>query len=435
MSEQICLRCDWTGEAGGDTCPECGTVLYRIASPEPEVRPAVPKPPPAPQPTEDVFVPVVDRSAPAPRGSRRRGWIVGIAVAAVAATAIATIHPGGSGRSVAPLAPLQGLRGSLVYAARDPAGWVLWSWDLATGTASEGPHVQHPIELVSAAEANPGWIGITSVDGRRRTASVVHSLTPNGNVNTIARANLITWSAGGADLTSLRYGPPTSGCRRHVEIRSWVVSFGTSETRFEGGMCGLPLTIARDGSFAYVVSVHGASTSIRIVSSGYTQRFMDDHQLFGLSTRGDFLVTPVPRPGEVADTPPPGLQLFHRPPLNDPVSFGSKGQPLLPLKFLTWSWDASEAYLVATYDDVRGIYRVTIAPGVGLRKPDLIEQTDATSAEATATVDGEVFLLLDGQLWLEQGDRVAPVDLPEGAPPPVGPMLWVAPGGATSGLG
>jgi hypothetical protein len=171
------------------------------------------------------------------------------------------------------------------------------------------------------------------------------------------------------------------------------------------------------------------------VSSGYTQRFMDDHQLFGLSTRGDFLVTPVPRPGEVADTPPPGLQLFHRPPLNDPVSFGSKGQPLLPLKFLTWSWDASEAYLVATYDDVRGIYRVTIAPGVGLRKPDLIEQTDATSAEATATVDGDVFLLLDGQLWLEQGDRVAPVDLPEGAPPPVGPMLWVAPGGATSGLG
>src|SRR5207247_4724804 len=198
---------------------------------------------------------------------------------------------------VAPRPPLPGLRGSLVYASRDPAGWVLWSLDLATGAASQGPHVQHPIELVSAAEANPGWIGRTSAAGGRRTASVVHSISPDGNVNRIATANLITWSAGGADLTSLRYGPPASGCRRHVEIRTWVVSFGTSQTRFDGPMCGLPLTIARDGSFAYVVSVNGPSTSIRIVGTGYTQRFMDDHQLFGLSTRGDFLVTPVPRPG------------------------------------------------------------------------------------------------------------------------------------------
>jgi hypothetical protein len=70
-----------------------------------------------------------------------------------------------------------------------------------------------------------------------------------------------------------------------------------------------------------------------------------------------------------------------------------------------------------------------------LRKPDLVERTDATSAEATVTVDGDVFMLLDGQLSLEHGEDVAPVALPAGAPPLVGPMLWVAPGGTTSGLG
>jgi hypothetical protein len=353
----------------------------------------------------------------------------------VTATAIVALHRGAPEASGAPDASLVGLRGSLVYAARDPGGWVLWSWNLATGTAKQGPHVRHPIELVSAAEASPGWIGITSANGRRRTASVVHSLSPDGDVSRIVTANLVSWSAGGADLTSLRFGPRTSACRRHVEIRSWVVGFATSQTRFDGQMCGLPLTIARDGTFAYVVSVNGPSTSIRIVGSGYTQRFIDDHLLLGLSTRGDFLVTPVPRPGEVASTPPPALQLYHRPPLNDPQSFGTRHEPLQPLKFLSWSWDASEAYLVGSYGGVRGVYRVTIAPGVGLRKPELIERTDATAVDATVTSDGDVFLLLDGQLSLQHGDAVAPVELPAGAQPPVGPMLWVAPGGTASGLG
>jgi hypothetical protein len=381
-----------------------------------------------------VFAPVIERSAPATRGPRRRTWITGAAVAAVAATAVMTLHPRGSAAPTAPRAPLPGLRGSLVYAAHDPTGWALWSWDMATGAASQGPHVEHPIELVSASEASPGWIGVTSVHGRERTASVVHSLSPEGKVNRIVTANLVTWSAGGADLTSLRYGAPTTGCMRHVEIRSWVVSFGTNETRFDGPMCGLPLTIARDGAFAYVVSVNGPSTSIRIVASGYTERFMDDHVLLGLSTRGDFLVTPVPRPAEVASTPPPGLQLFHRPPLNDPLSFGSKREPLEPIAFLTWSWDASEAYLLATYGGVRGVYRVTIAPGVGLREPDLIERTEATSVNATVTSDGDMFLLLDGQLFLEHADTIAPVAVPAGAPAPAGPLLWVAPGGATSAV-
>src|SRR5262249_35953167 len=163
--------------------------------------------------------------------------------------------------------------------------------------------------------------------------------------------------------------------------------------------------IARGGTFDYLVEANGPSASIRIIGSGYTERFMDDHVLVGLSTRGDFLVTPVPRPGEVpGGSPPPGLQLFHRPPLNDRVSCGSDRQPLLPLAFLTWSWDASEAYVLGSYGGVRGVYRVTIAPGVGLRVPELVEQTDAFSVDATVTSAGDVFLLLDQQLSFEHGD-------------------------------
>jgi hypothetical protein len=434
MSDQVCLRCDWSGEAGASACPECGSSLYRMPPPRPPSPPVRPRP--ASPPHEDVFVPVIDRTPPepAPRGWSAR-WVAAVAIAAVAAIAVAGTQLGAPAEPAAPQGPLPGVQGSLVYAARDREGWVLWSWDLVTGQATPGPHVDHPVDLVSASGASPGWIGLTSAEGRRRTASVVHSVSPDGHVTRIAAGNLVSWAAGGQELTSLRFGPRRHGCTRHVEIRSYVVAFGTDEVRFDGPVCGVPLTIARGGTSDYLVEANGPSASIRIVDSGYTQRFMDDHILVGLSTRGDFLVTPVPRPGEVpGGSPPPGLQLFHHPPLNDPVTFGSERQPLLPLAFLSWSWDASEAYILGSYGGVRGVYRVMIAPGVGLRVPELVEQTDAVSVDATVTNAGDVFLLDDGRLSFEHGDRVVPLELPPGAPQPAGPMLWVAPGGAASGI-
>jgi hypothetical protein len=440
MSEQVCLRCDWTGQADSDTCPECGTVLYRMPEPRPSP-PSRPRPapspvgPPAPE-GHDVFVPVIDRSGPEPNASRLRSWIVGVAVAAVAATAIAALQARPPSAPAAATGPIPGLRGTLVYAARDRDGWVLWSWDLATGRASGGPHLKHPVELVNASEASPGWIGVTSADGRRRIASVVHSVSPDSRVSRIASGDLVTWAAGGRDLASLRFGPRTSGCVRHVEIHSWVVAFGTDEVRFDGPMCGLPLTIARDGDFDYVVEADGPSASIRIVGSGSTQRFMDDHVLVGLSPLGDFLVTPVPKPGGVPGAPPaPGLQLYEpSSPLDGPVAFGSIQQPFQAIDFLSWSWDAMSAYLLGSFDGVRGVYRVTMGLGAALHEPDLVTATDAETVEATVTSGGDVFLLQDDQLSYERDGRIVPLRLPDGAPDPAGPMLWMEGGVPASAL-
>jgi len=423
--DQICLRCDWSGEAGGDTCPDCGTVLYRMPPPRAAMRSAAR--PAAPPPVEDVFVSVPDRAPVATQGSRRRAWIAGIAVAAVAATAIAALQvhgPGAAPAGSAGAAP--GLRGSLVYATRDDSGWVIWSWDLTTGDGSPGPHVPHPVEMVDASDASPGWIGVTSAVGGRRVASLVHSVTPASGVNRIASGKLITWGIGGQDLTTLRYGPPTKGCIRRVQIRSYVVAFGTSDRRFDGPMCGVPLTIARDGTFDYVVATNGPSSSIRIIGSGYTERFIDDHVLLNLSEHGDFLVVPVPRPGEVRGHGTiPGLQLIHGPNVGGrTVSFGTRLQPFLPLDFLAWSWDESDAYILGSYRGVRGIYRLTVGPGVALREPQLIEETDASSVEATVSSDGALFLLLDGRLSYVRDGRITPLDLPAGMPPPGGPILW-----------
>ena len=154
-----------------------------------------------------------------------------------------------------------------------------------------------------------------------------------------------------------------------------------------------------------------------------------------LSTRGDFLITPVPRPGAGEPYGPArGLQLYYRSPSpSGPVPFGRRHQPLLVDEFLTWSSDAGDAYVLGLYRGVRGVYRITMGPGVGLRVPELVDRTDAATIEATVTVDGDLILLQDGELSLVRAGELRPLMLPPGAPRPAGPLLWSAPSLGPSG--
>jgi hypothetical protein len=107
---------------------------------------------------------------------------------------------------------------------------------------------------------------------------------------------------------------------------------------------------------------------------------------------------------------------------------------LLVLAFLSWSWDEAYAYILGSYGGVRGVYRVTMGPGVPLREPELVTETGASSVEATATSRGDLILLMDGRLSYAHDGRISSLPLPPGAPNPAGPMLWTADATATSGL-
>jgi hypothetical protein len=210
-------------------------------------------------------------------------------------------------------------------------------------------------------------------------------------------------------------------------IANHLVSFGTSDVRYDGPMCGLPVTIARNGTFIYVVAARGSTESIVFVGGGYTQRFIDDHALVSLSTRGDFLVTPVARAGAGQTGEPQGVQLYHRSSSRaGPVPFGRRSQPLLVDRFLTWSPDAGDAYVLGRYRGIRGVYRIMMAPGVGLRVPELVDRTEAATVEATVTADGSLILLQHGELSSIRAGVVSPLTLPRGAPRPAGPLLWTA---------
>ena len=89
--------------------------------------------------------------------------------------------------------------------------------------------------------------------------------------------------------------------------------------------------------------------------------------------------------------------------------------------------------MLGLYRGVRGVYRITMGPGVGLRVPELVDRTDAATIEATVTVDGDLILLQDGELSLVRAGELRPLTLPPGAPRPAGPLLWSAPSLGPSG--
>jgi hypothetical protein len=429
MSGKICLRCDWSGETRSKTCPHCGIDLFatepREKAPRAILQPVLGRrsanihAPPEEMPSA--------RSSSRRARARSRGWITSGLVGVIAAGAFVfiTAHTPAA-TPASPNGPASGLDGTLIYAAQDPRGWALWTWDLRTGRVAPGPRVGRPTSLVDASSESPGWVGVTS-EGRRQVASILHFLTPEGRPIRVGAGDLVTWSSGGQDVTSLRFGDRTHGCLRHVVIANHLVSFGTSDVRYDGPMCGLPVTIARNGTFIYVVAARGSTESIVFVGGGYTQRFIDDHALVSLSTRGDFLVTPVARAGAGQTGEPQGVQLYHRSSSRaGPVPFGRRSQPLLVDRFLTWSPDAGDAYVLGRYRGIRGVYRIMMAPGVGLRVPELVDRTEAATVEATVTADGSLILLQHGELSSIRAGVVSPLTLPRGAPRPAGPLLWTA---------
>jgi hypothetical protein len=429
MSGKICLRCDWSGETRSKTCPQCGIDLFatepREKAPRAILQPVLGRrsanihAPPEEMPSA--------RSSSRRARARSRGWITSGLVGVIAAGAFVfiTAHTPAA-TPASPNGPASGLDGTLIYAAQDPRGWALWTWDLRTGRVAPGPRVGRPTSLVDASSESPGWVGVTS-EGRRQVASILHFLTPEGRPIRVGAGDLVTWSSGGQDVTSLRFGDRTHGCLRHVVIANHLVSFGTSDVRYDGPMCGLPVTIARNGTFIYVVAARGSTESIVFVGGGYTQRFIDDHALVSLSTRGDFLVTPVARAGAGQTGEPQGVQLYHRSSSRaGPVPFGRRSQPLLVDRFLTWSPDAGDAYVLGRYRGIRGVYRIMMAPGVGLRVPELVDRTEAATVEATVTADGSLILLQHGELSSIRAGVVSPLTLPRGAPRPAGPLLWTA---------
>lgn len=399
MTAKLCLRCDWSGVTSDDVCPNCGAGLF--TSGRTKVGAAD------------------DRSAPAlveERGAR--SWKGVLAVALILAFAIGSVVFVQRHTPSAATAPTStGRHGFLLSSSPEGDGVRMWIWNLDSNTAVPGPLLDgRPEELVSGYELHGGWIGITTATrSGARTASVLRHLGPGDRPVTVATGDLIAWTSGSSWVSILR-SRRVGGCSR-IAISTWFVTIRRSVDRFDGVRCGVPVAFARDRYLPYVtIERNGVPTTLR-VGAGYTERMLPGRRLLSVSAEGDLLVQ---RPGE-------GLELAYLSPIGTkPVPIGGRGDPLDPLRVLGWSADGSQAFVFGISGGAQGIFRVTVGPEPRPRPPKLLVATNAIDVQATPTADGDVYVSTDGAISLLHGDQVTSITPPSGAPPPIGPILWMA---------
>jgi hypothetical protein len=399
VTDKLCLRCDWSGAIGDDTCPRCGAGLFSAGSGKTGAD--------------------VDRPATALAEHRtERSWrtsvaVVLIVVFAVVAVVIVQRHTPSEASSEA---VDTGRTGFLITSAPEGDGARMWIWDLGADTAVSGPLLHRtPEELVYTYEVQAGWIGITSTVGAGVSASVLRRLGPNDRPLPVARGDAVAWVPSSSSVSVLR-SRPVGACTRLI-VSTWFVSIRTSVERFDGVRCGEPVAFARDRNLPYLtIERDGIPTTMR-VGAGYTQPIVPGYQLLSASADGDLLVQ---RPGG-------GLALAYLARAGtSPVPIGGHGRTLDPIRVLGWSADASQAFVFGTFDNAQGIFRVTVGPQPRPRPPVLLLATNAIDIQMSATAGGDLYLATDGALSLVHGDLVEPVSAPPGVPAPVGPVLWVA---------
>ena len=426
----LCLRCDWRGEAAGPACPRCGAPLYRPNDPPPARRPAARAEPvdlPAPDPAnesdreEGMRAPIGPIRSPASAGS------VAVAAAVAFGVVLLLLGRGASepadraGRDPAVSPSVTGLPGGiLVYASR-PGGGVsrLWLWDLGSGDVRRGPVIPAPLELTNIASPGFGWIGLTS-SGRDGTleAATLDDLGSSERAERLGTADLVTWTDGGASVVLVDQGPAVGGCRRDVRITAVHLDVEGSEVVLDRAICGHVDAVGRT-SLGYFAELAGPA-GIDVVGLGYRDAgvLLEEHELLGISPGGEMLVSPTASGGSAL-----AYEQFR----GAPVPYVVGGEPFTIDRVLAYGPGSIEALVLGRAGDGdRGVYSLALRhddrPSIAPRR-----LADARGAPAWAAYarDGTAFVLLGSRVWILREGRLAPLELPTGAPTPRGPLVWI----------
>jgi hypothetical protein len=416
MTEAVCFRCDWQGTVRGQSCPSCGSPLYRDPPAEAgKDRPSL------------VEARVGDApSRPAPRG--RAIAIAGV-LALVAVTSI-ELFGGHRPRPTAPTpsGPEVIAPGGLVYAADDGRGGsTLWTVDLYGGIGRPGPSVPaRTVELVDLSGTAPGWIGLERRTRERRVAAVVRGTVADADVDRLGSGDLVAWGPGGRSLVFARNGPPErDGC---APVRISLVTVLTQKIGWaldDPGFCGPVLSLSRSEAATYFTAASGDRLSVYLTGSiGVPHLTFDGVGMLSASPPAAFLLRPDASPRTSSGASREAGTMLGWKGIGGPVSVGDGEHVLAVDRVLAWSSDGSRVALVGTMGARSGVFVLFAGSGTGPRVPRYVMPAGRT-VDGTFDAYGRLYLATDGAIYVTRDDEPARIALPAGAPAPSGPIVWI----------
>jgi hypothetical protein len=268
--------------------------------------------------------------------------------------------------------------------------------------------------------------------------SILRFLSSVDRPTPLVRGDLVTWGARGAAVVSVKRGPLDGPCRRHLVVVTKTITPAIEERQFDETMCGDIRSAGRDANTTYFTLQHGDHVDIRYAGYGRTHPVLRDFALLSISPASDLLVIPsdelppptvVPLAVREAGDPVPtavfGTALFYRGLSHRPKPYGVPGARLWVDRVLAWSRDSTSA-LVAGHVGVRiGIFEVRTGPGTHAAPPHYVGPIDG-STWATFADHHIGFVLTAGGISTYRDGELTPLPLPEGAPAPDGPIVWMA---------
>jgi hypothetical protein len=470
VSEPVatCFRCDWEGTADGAACPRCGAPLYRagqqvavaqsgattprstpaVTSPsgrEPAAAPAhdaAAGPPSEPRvdgdraareqgrPTtgtagqQDVVVDGGDHVASRPRAASRHplrivAAVVVVVVIAAFLSAAHRSHPRPAAQGIGTI------HGTLVYASAggDGATGRLWRVSLDGRRPLRGPRTVLPDEIVPSG---PGerWVGIRAGGA----AYVFRDLSAGGTPQFVAEGELVAWAPGGnAVFLVTREASARGRCPllRLTFVSS--ISHGQADL-YAAPSCSTADGLAVDGLTRPFVSLEGP-TDAGVYELGYQQLHLvvPRYSLLSVSPSGDMLVGPrIAAPA--SGTPWPAARtLLVWQGIGGPSVVGNEHGDFVAERFLAWSKDGRRAALLGTLGGVRSVWLVKTEVGTGRERP--VRVAPALSSQirsvGAAFTGNTVLAAAAGHVYASAGRGYREIELPAGAPPPSGPLLWL----------
>lgn len=331
--------------------------------------------------------------------------------------------------------------GLLVYAAPDGQETRLWRWNLLTGTVSKGPLIREPLALVNVGSPEDGGLGLTSDLGNgTQEAVILDSLDPDAVATPLGRADFITWARQGTSAIFVDRGPLLDGCRREVSVFVQQVRVEGTEVVMHDTICGDVLSAGRT-SVGYFLTEQGLGR-VDVVGEGYPDAgvLLEGYGVIAISPGGDMLVTPgtefapaiVPTRPVTGDYDPSptwiaGQAFAYRQFRGPPVPYLVRGVALRVDEVLGYAPGDTTALVMARLGGDRpGLWELPLGVArVESTTPRYVADVGGVTAAAYAN-DGSAFVITEGRLWLLRDHRLTPLDVPEGAPLPNGPMAWVA---------